>query len=117
MELNKSYLRCHIKKQHVQSYAQRHVQRHAQYAPPQHLQGYAQGFPQRNALCFAQGHAQDYINIKDSFKCATNDFTNPNDDDAEANANDVLQHYSTLIVGPSFCGKTHLFLNELQLIR
>ena len=112
-ELNKSYSRSHIKKQHVQ----RHMQRHVQYAPPQHLQGYAQGFPQSYARGSAQGHAQDYINIKDSFKCATNDITNPNDDDAEANANDVLQHYSTLLVGPPFCGKTHLLLNKLQLIR
>ena len=103
-ELNKSYLRSHIKKQHVQ--------RHVQYAPPQHLQGYAQGFPQSYAQHYAQGHAQDCINIKDSFKCAINDITNPNDDD-----NDVLQHYSTLIVGPSFCFKTHLLLNKLQLIR
>ena len=36
----------------------------------------------------------------------------PIDDDK-----DVLQHYSNLIVGPSFCGKTHLLLNKLQLIR
>ena len=35
-----------------------------------------------------------------------------NDDDK-----DVLQHYSTLKVGPSFCGKTHLLLNKLQLYR
>ena len=106
-ELNINSLRSHIKKQHVQ----RHVQRHVQNAPPQHVQGYAQGFPQSCAQGFAQGHAQDYINIKDSFKCATNDITNPIDDD------NVLQPYSTLIVGPSFCGKTHLLLNKLQLIR
>ena len=116
-ELNKRYFRSHVKKQHVQ----RHVQRLVQYAPPQHLQGYArsfaQGFSQSYAQHYAQGHAQDYINNKDSFKCATNDITNPNDDDAEANANDVLQHYGTLIVGPSFCGKSHLLLNKLQLIR
>ena len=103
-ELNKSYLRSHIKKQHVQ--------RHIQYAPPQHLQSYAQGYPQSYAQHYAQDFTQEYINIKDSFKCATNDVTNPNDDE-----NDVLQHYSTLIVGPSFCGKNHLLLNKLQLIR
>ena len=27
------------------------------------------------------------------------------------------EHYSTLIVGPSFCGKIHLLLNKLQLIQ
>ena len=36
-----------------------------------------------------------------------------NDDDN----NDNNECNRTLIVGPSFCGKTHLLLNKLQLIR
>ena len=97
--------------------------------PQGYPQGYTQGqtLSQSYAQSYAQGlHYEQSINIKDSFKCATKDaakatakaITNgaPNDDD-----NDVLlrscAHYSTLIVGPSFCGKTHLFLNNLQLIR
>ena len=110
-ELNKSYLRSHIKKQHLQSYAQSYAQ------------GYTQGHGQGSAQSYAQGrHYEQSINIKVSFKCvikyATKDAAEaiangaPNDDD-----NDVLQHYSTLLVGPSFCGKAHLLLNKLQLIR
>ena len=38
-------------------------------------------------------------------------FTNDNNDNIDNNCN------RTLIVGPSFCGKTHLLLNKLQLIR
>ena len=73
----------------------------------------------------AQGFHYEQSNIiKDSFKCATKDaaeaiakataeaIANPNYDD-----NDVLQQYSSLIVGPSFCGKIRLILNKLQLIR
>ena len=45
-----------------------------------------------------------------------------NDDNAGANAgananSGVNETNRTLIVGPSFCGKTHLFLNKLRLIR
>ena len=154
--LNKSYLRSHIKKQHVQrhvqyapprhlqtsshSYAQRYPQSYPQGHGQSHAQGFSQSYPESHGQSYAQGfsqsytqnhgqsyaqgfpqsyaqsYAQDYINIKDSFKCATNDIAgaiaNPNDDD-----NNVLQHYSTLIVVPSFCGKTHLLSNKLQLIR
>ena len=113
--LNKSYLRSHIKTQHLQSYAQSYAQGYTLGQGSTHSQSYAQGL-----------HYEQSINIKDSFKCATKDAAEaiakatpkaiangaPNDDD-----NDVLQHYSTLIVGPSFCGKTHFLLNKLQLIR
>ena len=45
-----------------------------------------------------------------------------NDDNAGANAgananSGVNETNITLIVGPSFCGKTHLLLNKLRLIR
>ena len=110
-EINKIFLRSHIKTQHLQSYAQGY----AQGQGSTHSQSYAQVYGQS----YAQGlHYEQSINIKDSFKCATKDAAEaiangaPDDDD-----NDVLQHYSTIIVGPSFCGKTHLFLNKLQLIR
>ena len=102
-ELNKSYLKSHIKKQHVpQSYTQ----------GQSYAQGYAQGYAQSYAQGLHDGDSfrgktsQQSINIKDSFKSVDND---------------VLQHEaphcSTIIVGPSFCGKTHLLLNKLQLIR
>ena len=118
-ELNKSYLRSHIKKQHSQSYTQSYAQSYPQgYTQGQtHSQSYTQGYGQGSTESYAQGlHNEQSITIKDSFKCATKAtakaITNANDDD-----NDVLQHYSTIIVGPSFCGKTHLLSNKLQLIR
>ena len=120
-ESNKSYLGSHIKRQHLKSYAQGYTQGQSST----HSQSYAQGYGQGSAQSYAQGlHYEQSINIKDSFKSATKDtaeaiakataeaIANPNDDD-----NDVLQHCSTIIVGPSFCGKTHLLLNKLQLIR
>ena len=128
-ELNKSYLRSHIKKQHLQSYAQSYAQGYTQghgqgsAHSQSYAQGYTQGYGQGSAQSYAQGlHYEQSIDIKDSFKCATKDAAEviaktiangaPNDDDK-----DVLQHYSTLMVGPSFCGKTHFLLNKLQLIR
>ena len=50
-----------------------------------------------------------------------NNNNNNNDKNAKAIANDnnsgVNETNRTLIVGPSFCGKTHLLLNKLRLIR
>ena len=50
----------------------------------------------------------------DSPKAAYN---NKNDNNDNNNDNDILLNKRTLIVGPSFCGKTYLLLNKLKLIR
>ena len=114
-ELNKSYLRSHIKKQHLYQHYNR---------------------AKAAAGAFAASHttAQLRTNIntggdllptqlRDSYRTHNN---NINDNNAEANAkaiaNDdnksgVNETNRTLIVGPSFCGKTHLLLNKLRLIR
>ena len=52
-------------------------------------------------------HNENY----DSNNYTNNIITNDNNDNIDNNCN------RTLIVGPSFCGKTHLLLNKLQLIR
>ena len=52
-------------------------------------------------------HNENY----DNNNYTNNIITNDNNDNIDNNCN------STLIVGPSFCGKTHLLLNKLQLIR
>ena len=105
-EINKCFLSSHNKKQHMQHNMR---QQHSQY--------YGGGIAQEHS----QQHSQlrdsfrndgDIINIKNSFKCVTEDVTN-----GAANGNDALLHCSTLIVGPSICGKTLLLLNKLQLIR
>ena len=51
-------------------------------------------------------------------KLVNDDDNNNNDINAEANANDDNNKCNrTIIVGPSFCGKTHSLLNKLRLIR
>ena len=40
-----------------------------------------------------------------------------NENHSDENHNDNNMFNRTLTVGPSFCGKTHLLLNKLQLIR
>ena len=52
------------------------------------------------------------INIKDAFKCVTKDASKCVTKDASKRVSN-----STSIVGPSFCGKTHLLLNKLQILR
>ena len=52
-------------------------------------------------------HNENYDNNNYTINIITND----NNDNIDNNCN------RTLIVGPSFCGKTHLLLNKLQLIR
>ena len=52
-------------------------------------------------------HNENY----DNNNYTNNIITNDNNDNIDNNCN------RTLIVGPSFCGKTHLLINKLQLIR
>ena len=82
-ELNKSYLRSHIKKQHL----------------------YPHSFAQVPAQGFSQGYLRSFTQVPTQVPTHKNN----NDNDNKCNR--------TLIVGPSFCGKTHLLLNELRLIR
>ena len=86
--LNKSYLRFHIKKQHMQHNNQQHYNQ--QYYNQQHYnqQHYNQ-----------QHHNQQHNN------------NGASEDNSGASENN-----RTLLVSPSFCGKTHL-LNKVQLIR
>ena len=111
-ELNKSYLRSHIKKQHFYQH----------YNYNQHTGG---------DLLPRQLSRQ----LRDSYHTHNNNINdNNNDNNAEANAEAVANSPAeavakavagananetnrTLIVGPSFCGKTHLLLNKLRLIR
>ena len=105
-ELNKSYLRSHIKKQHV----------------PQH---YSQDDKHRTALLRDSFRTQLCDSSRDSSR--TNIITGgdllpvhvPTQVPTHNNNNDNNDNKCnrTLIVGPSFCGKTHLLLNKLRLIR
>ena len=115
-ELNKSYLRSHVKKQHYNqhyNYNQRYNQHYNQHTGgdllPRQLSRQLSRELQRELPRGVSSHNN-----------------NNNNNNAEANAkaiaNDdnnsgVNETNRTLIVRPSFCGKTHLLLNKLRLIR
>ena len=97
-ELNKSYLRSHIKKQHNQQSNQQHnnQQHHnQQYYNQQHYIQYIE-----------KQHNKQQHNNNGASEGASNG--------ASIGASEIN---STLRFGPSFCGKTYLLLNKLQLIR
>ena len=109
-ELNKSYLRLHVKKQHYNQhykYNQHYNQHYHQHTGgdllPRQLSRQLSRELQRELPQGVSSH-------------------NNNNNNAKAIANDdnnsgVNETNRTLIVGPSFCGKTHLLLNKLRLIR
>ena len=128
-ELNKSYLRSHIKKQHLYQHYNR--------------DSYRTNINTGGDLLPTQGYSRQ---LRDSYHTHNNINDNNNDNNAEANAEananssaeanakaianspaeavaeavagaNANETNRTLIVGPSFCGKTHLLLNKLRLIR
>ena len=125
-ELNKSYLRSHIKKQHLyQQY------NHDSYRTnintggdllPRQLSRQLSLELQRELPRGVSSHSNNN-NAEANAKAIAN---SPAGANAGANANSGVQSFAeavanetnrTLIVGPSFCGKTHLLLNKLRLIR
>ena len=109
-ELNKSYLRSHIKKQHLYQHYNRDSYRYS------FRESYRTNIKTGGDLLPTR-------QLRDSYRTHNN---NINDNNAEANAkaiangdnnSGVNETNRTLIVGPSFCGKTHLLLNKLRLIR
>ena len=107
-ELNKSYLRPHIKKQHLypQGYSHSFAQVPAPSYPRVPTQGYSQGY----SRSFTQVPAHtggDLLPVQVPTQVPTHNKNNDNDNKCSR----------TLIVGPSFCGKTNLLLNKLRLIR
>ena len=117
-ELNKSYLRSHIKKQHLYQHCNynQHYNQHTggdllprrlsrelpRELPREFPHGYSRGTP---------SHSSNNNNAEANAGAVAN---SPAGANAEAVANETNR---TLIVGPSFCGKTHLLLNKLRLIR
>ena len=66
---------------------------------------YAQSYSRSYAQSYPRSYTRNY----------TTDDNNNDNDNIDKNDNNKCNR--TLIVGPSFCGKTHLLLNKLQLIR
>ena len=120
-ELNKSYLRSHIKKQHYNQQYNQHYNQHtgggALYDLLPH--GYSRQLSRELQREFPRGtpsHSNNNNNVGANANNGVQSFAKAiaNDDNAGANANETNR---TFIVGPSFCGKTHLLLNKLRLIR
>ena len=107
-ELNKSYLRSHVKEQHMQhNYLQHNYQPRMQWhIQQQRYNGSGTGSGVYNAPSIA---ACVGVSGGDSGGPSGVACNSGNDADNENN--------KTLIVGPSFCGKTLLLLNKLRLIR
>ena len=108
-ELNKSYLRSHIKKQHMQHNYRQHTQQQHNYQPgmPWHnVSGSGIGSGVYNAPCVAPSNAV-------SGAACVGVSGGP----SEGPFIGVSEKTRTLLGGPSFCGRTHLLLNKLRLIR
>ena len=115
-ELNKSYLWSHVKKQHYKqhyNYNQHYIQH---YNYNQHYNQHTGGdfLPRQLSRQLSRELQRELPRGVSSH--------NNNNNNAKAIANDdnnsgVNETNRTLIVGPSFCGKTHLLLNKLRLTR
>ena len=127
-ELNKSYLRSHIKKQHYkqhynynQHYNQHTVELRGGDLLPRQLTRQLSLELQRELPRGVSSHSNNNAEANATANAKAIAKAIANDDNvgatAGANAIDNNNCNRTLIVGPSFCGKTHLLLNKLRLIR
>ena len=94
--LNKSYLRSHVKKQHTQHIKNQYYNQDDKHQEQSQL---------RAQLRTINNTGGDLLPAQRPTKLN-------NDDNKDGNNNNECNR--TLIVGPSFCGKTHLLLNKLQ---
>ena len=122
-ELNKSYLRSHVKKQHYKqhyNYNQHYNQHTGGDLLPRQLSRQLSLELQRELPRGVSSHNNNNNNNNNNAEANAKAIAKAiaNDDNAGANANSgVNETNRTLIVGPSFCGKTNLLLNKLRLIR
>ena len=125
-ESNKSYLRSHVKKQHLYQ----HYYRAASHTTTQLCDSSRTNINTGGDLLPTRQLSRQLPQLRescrDSFRThlptqrPTQLHTKLNNDDNNNNDNnndDNNKCNRTLIVGPSFCGKTHLLLNKLRLIR
>ena len=99
-ELNKTYLSKHLKRCIINHDNNKYTNNEI----INHNENHDNNIYTNNEII---NHNENY----DNNNYTNNIFTNDNNDNIDNNCN------RTLIVGPSFCGKTHLLLNKLQLIR
>ena len=118
-ELNKSYLRSHVKKQHYNQhyyYNQHYNQPIGGDLLPRQLSRQLSRELPRGVSSHNNNNNNAEANAKAIAKAIANDDNAGANAGANANSG-VNETNRTLIVGPSFCGKTHLLLNKLRLIR
>ena len=127
-ELNKSYLRSHIKKQHYNQQYNQHYNQHTgggalrDLLPHGYSRQLSRELPRQLSRELQREFSHGYSRGTPSHSSNNNNVganagavaNSPAEAVAEAVANETNR---TLIVGPSFCGKTHLLLNKLRLIR
>ena len=133
-ELNKSYLRSHVKKQHLYQHYNRAAsqddKREASHTTTQLCDSSRTNINTGGDLLPTRQLSRQLPQLRescrDSFrthlptKLPTQLHTKVNNDDNNNNDNNIDDNNKcnrTLIIGPSFCGKTHLLLNKLRLIR
>ena len=113
-ELNKSYLRSHVKKQHLYQHYNQDDKPEASHTTAQLRDSF------RTQLCdSSRESSRTNINTGGDLLPAQlrTKLNNDDDNNNDNNNDDNNKCNRTLIVGPSFCGKTHLLLNKLRLIR
>ena len=119
-ELNKSYLRSHFKKQHLYQHynhaASQDDKREASHTTAQLCDSSRTNINTGGDLLPTRQLSRKLPQLRDSFRTHLPTQLHAqlrtklnNDDNNKCNR--------TLIVGPPFCGKTHLLLNKLRLIR
>ena len=101
-ELNKRYLRSHVKKQHHNQDDKRTASHNDEEQEHSQLRTI-----KNTGVDLLPAQLRTRLPTQLHFKLNNDD--NNNDNKNECNR--------ILVVGPSFCEKTHLFLNKLQLIR
>ena len=131
-ELNKSYLRSHIKKQHYNQQYNQHYNQHTGGGALRGVlydllpHGYSRQLSRELPHGYSRGtpsHSSNNNNVGANAGAIAGAVAEANaNSPAGANAKAVAEAVAnetnrTLIVGPSFCGKTHLLLNKLRLIR
>ena len=128
-ELNKRYLGSHVKKQHLYQHYNRTASQDDKHTTAQLCDSFRDSSRTNintgGDLLPTRQLSRKLPQLRDSFRThlptqlPTQLHTKLKNDDNnnDINNDDNNKCNRTLIVGPSFCGKTHLLLNKLRLIR
>ena len=136
-ELNRRYLRSHVKKQHLYQHYNRtashttaqlcdssrdgsrtNINTRGDLLPTRQLsRQLSRQLPQLRDSCRDSFRTHLPTQLPTQLHAQLRTKLNNDDNNTDNNYDDNNNCNRTLIVGPSFCGKTHLLLNKLRLIR